>query len=180
MLLGYGDETIQEVSVPEPSMAVVEYMTKGSQSTSKDGSRLLAHIASLRVLIKSKAHSAIIWEEDLLTPICRFPSLSKRLFSQTSSHLIVLYPGGGNEDYNDTNDDDIDLDTLNHRKISTGNLAIRAYWISRDYAFRCLAIFDRPFYSIALSPLSIDRFLDVGNHVSIVAPSLFYLKDRRP
>ena len=106
MLLGYGDETIQEVYVPIPSMAVVEYMTKGSQSTSKDGSRLLAHIASLRVLIKSKAHSAIIWEEDLLTPICRFPSLSKRLFSQTSSDLIVLYPGGGNEDYNDINDAD--------------------------------------------------------------------------
>ncbi len=180
MLLGYSDETIQEVYVPIPSMAVVEYMTKGSQSTSKDGSRLLAHIASLRVLIKSKAHSAIIWEEDLLTPICRFPSLSKRLFAQTASDLIVLYPGGGDEDYSNDEDADDNLDTLNHRKLSTGNLAIRAYWISRDYAFRCLAIFDRPFYSIALSPLSIDRFLDVGDHVTIVAPSLFYLKDRRP
>ena len=167
------------VSVPQPSMAVVEYVAKGRPDISHEDSKcLLTHIRALRMLIKSRSSSAIIWDDDILVPICRFTSLSKRLLSQTSPDIIVLSasnPGLGD-------DDDYDLDALNLRKAVRGNLpqGIRAYWISRDHAFRCLAIFDRPFYSIAPSPLSADRFLDLGEHVSIVAPSLFYLKDSRP
>lgn len=168
------------MSVPRPSNAVIEYVAKGRLDIShEDSGRFLTHIQALRMLIKSKSSSAIIWDDDILAPICRFASLSKLLFSQTSPDIIVL---SALHSGLDLEDDDYDLDTLNARRVTSDHVPqdIRAYWISRDYALRCLAIFDRPFYSIALSPLSMTRFLDLRGHVSVVSPSLFYLKDPRP
>lgn len=181
ILLSTGLST-EVISVPPPTDILVDYMSIARPDVG-DSKRFVAHILALRTLVKSKSPGAIIWEDDLLFPICRFPSISKLLFTQSTDMIVLsaVYPG------TNVTDDDLDLDGLNSRKITRevkqrNKLSIRAYWISREYAFRCLAIFDRPFYAIATEVgrgISIDRLLDLSDNVSIVSPPLFYLKDPR-